>query len=276
MNILTYTWEKGVNAKELHEAIGGSEGGFVTAILIESNGEGDPMQHGLASDSAIVRLGRNLEEYMNNISEWIPLNVFEQLLISEDDVNYRMLLENGRPNKSLFMEDKEYEGGVEEIQICISNCDFPSVKGNKIKRFCIPKEIKRKFEIAREQSSVTSTIEKWIGKKPDEPKQEAVAEQIAKSAPKVEVTITPDNSTYERTVAVIRDKMEYEKEITTESKFMDDIGCDSLDCVELVMALEDEFEIEIFDDEVINKENMTVGNAVEIIDRKIREKTSSK
>ena len=260
MNILTYTWEKGVNAKELHEAIGGSEGGFVTAILIESNGEGDPMQHGLASDSAIVRLGRNLEEYMEHIGTWIPLNVFEQLLISEDEVDYKMLLEDDKPNETLFMEDKEYEGGVEEIQICISNCDFPSVKGNKIKRFCIPKEMKKLFASTAKKCDAIETTE----------------EPETVTTPEVEVTATPDKSTFDRVVAVVREKVEYKKEITAESKFMDDIGCDSLDCVELVMALEDEFEIEIFDDEVMNKENMTVGNAVEIIDRKIREKTSSK
>ncbi len=40
-----------------------------------------------------------------------------------------------------------------------------------------------------------------------------------------------------------------EAEIKTESSFVDDLGADSLDTVELVMALEDEFEMEIPDGE---------------------------
>ena len=41
-----------------------------------------------------------------------------------------------------------------------------------------------------------------------------------------------------------------EDEISLDSNFMDDLGADSLDTVELVMNIEDEFEIEIPDDEV--------------------------
>jgi acyl carrier protein len=40
-----------------------------------------------------------------------------------------------------------------------------------------------------------------------------------------------------------------EADIKTESSFVDDLGADSLDTVELVMALEEEFECEIPDDE---------------------------
>ena len=40
-----------------------------------------------------------------------------------------------------------------------------------------------------------------------------------------------------------------EYEITNESSFIDDLGADSLDTVELVMALEEEFDIEIPDDD---------------------------
>ena len=40
-----------------------------------------------------------------------------------------------------------------------------------------------------------------------------------------------------------------EKQVTTEASFIDDLGADSLDTVELVMALEEEFDIEIPDDE---------------------------
>ena len=40
-----------------------------------------------------------------------------------------------------------------------------------------------------------------------------------------------------------------EDEITNESSFIDDLGADSLDTVELVMTLEEEFDIEIPDDD---------------------------
>ena len=52
-------------------------------------------------------------------------------------------------------------------------------------------------------------------------------------------------------------------EITMESTFIEDLGADSLDVVELVMAMEDEFDIEIDEDEAENIS--TVGDVVEYI-----------
>ncbi len=43
-----------------------------------------------------------------------------------------------------------------------------------------------------------------------------------------------------------------EKDITLETSFKDDLNADSLDLVELVMALEDEFDLEIEDEDVDN------------------------
>ena len=40
-----------------------------------------------------------------------------------------------------------------------------------------------------------------------------------------------------------------DKQVTTTASFIDDLGADSLDTVELVMALEEEFDVEIPDDE---------------------------
>ncbi|HOO48446.1 MAG: acyl carrier protein [Saccharofermentanaceae bacterium] len=54
-----------------------------------------------------------------------------------------------------------------------------------------------------------------------------------------------------------------ENNITTESSFVDDLNADSLDMVELVMAMEQEFDISI-PDEVAEKVS-TVGDAVEYI-----------
>ena len=54
-----------------------------------------------------------------------------------------------------------------------------------------------------------------------------------------------------------------EDEIKLESSFVDDLGADSLDTVELVMALEDEFEIEIPDEQA--EKITTVQQAVDYI-----------
>ena len=58
-----------------------------------------------------------------------------------------------------------------------------------------------------------------------------------------------------------------EEEIKNESKFIDDLGADSLDTVELVMALEEEFETEIPDEEA--EKITTVQQAVDYIKNNI-------
>ena len=54
-----------------------------------------------------------------------------------------------------------------------------------------------------------------------------------------------------------------EDEIKPESSFIEDLGADSLDIVELVMAMEEEFEVEIPDEEAENIK--TVGDAINYI-----------
>ncbi|MDX1344398.1 MAG: acyl carrier protein [Gammaproteobacteria bacterium] len=54
-----------------------------------------------------------------------------------------------------------------------------------------------------------------------------------------------------------------EEEVTLEASFVDDLGADSLDTVELVMALEEEFETEIPDDQAENI--TTVQQAIDYI-----------
>ncbi|EJO5348209.1 acyl carrier protein [Clostridium botulinum] len=54
-----------------------------------------------------------------------------------------------------------------------------------------------------------------------------------------------------------------EDEITMESSFIDDLGADSLDIVELIMALETEFDLEIPDEEA--EKISTVGDVVNYI-----------
>ncbi len=59
--------------------------------------------------------------------------------------------------------------------------------------------------------------------------------------------------------------VEIEK-VTDEASFVDDLGADSLDTVELVMAFEEEFEIEIPDEDA--EQMLTVGDAIQYLGKK--------
>ena len=59
-----------------------------------------------------------------------------------------------------------------------------------------------------------------------------------------------------------------EKKVTEEASFIDDLGADSLDTVELVMAFEEEFGSEISDNEA--EKILTVGDAVKFIESKAK------
>mmetsp|Transcript_254 Transcript_254/g.494 ORF Transcript_254/g.494 Transcript_254/m.494 type:complete len:113 (+) Transcript_254:37-375(+) len=54
----------------------------------------------------------------------------------------------------------------------------------------------------------------------------------------------------ERVRELVKGQLNTEKEFEDSASFMDDLGADSLDAVELIMSLEEEFDIEIPDDEV--------------------------
>lgn len=60
------------------------------------------------------------------------------------------------------------------------------------------------------------------------------------------------------------------EEVVPEASFVDDLGADSLDTVELVMALEEEFGIEIPDEDAEKIQN--VGDAIKYIDEKLGSK----
>jgi acyl carrier protein len=59
-----------------------------------------------------------------------------------------------------------------------------------------------------------------------------------------------DKSIEERVKDIIVDQLGVSADqVTSEAKFVEDLGADSLDTVELVMALEEEFDVEVADDE---------------------------
>ena len=73
------------------------------------------------------------------------------------------------------------------------------------------------------------------------------------------------SETFDKISEVIADKLGVEpSKITPEAKFVEDLGADSLDTVELVMQLEDEFNLEIPDEEA--EKLTTVGSVVEYIE----------
>ena len=73
-------------------------------------------------------------------------------------------------------------------------------------------------------------------------------------------------STFDKVKEVIIDKLGVEEDaINTNAHFVNDLGADSLDTVELIMELEEEFGIEIPDDDAENM--MTVGSVVDYIEK---------
>jgi acyl carrier protein len=68
----------------------------------------------------------------------------------------------------------------------------------------------------------------------------------------------------ERVTKIVVDRLGVEEsQVKLEASFKDDLGADSLDVVELVMELEDEFDMEISDDDA--EKIATVGDAVNYI-----------
>ena len=73
---------------------------------------------------------------------------------------------------------------------------------------------------------------------------------------------------FEKTKHIIAEQLGVEEdEITMQTSMMGDLEADSLDAVEIMMALEDEFEIEIPDEDAENFKN--IGDIVKYIEGKI-------
>ena len=75
------------------------------------------------------------------------------------------------------------------------------------------------------------------------------------------------DNTLEKVTEIIIDKLDVDKsKVTLEAKFIDDLGADSLDTVELIMQFEEEFEIEIPDEDA--EKILSVDQAITYIDSK--------
>ena len=75
----------------------------------------------------------------------------------------------------------------------------------------------------------------------------------------------------ERIKAIIAEQLGVKpEEVTPQTSFIDDLGADSLDTVELIMALEEEFSVEIPDEDA--EKMTTVGDAIKYIESKTANK----
>ena len=75
---------------------------------------------------------------------------------------------------------------------------------------------------------------------------------------------------FEKVREIIADKLSIsEDEITMDSSFLEDLNADSLDIVELIMALEDELDMEIPDEDAENF--VTVGDVVKYVKSHVEE-----
>ena len=73
---------------------------------------------------------------------------------------------------------------------------------------------------------------------------------------------------FEKVKSILIDQLDVEEEkVTPDASIADDLGADSLDIVDLVMSLEEEFDLEIPDDQVENIK--TVGDIVKYIEENI-------
>jgi acyl carrier protein len=80
--------------------------------------------------------------------------------------------------------------------------------------------------------------------------------------------LTVASSVAERVREIVAEQLGADKDkVTPETSFVNDLGADSLDTVELVMELEEEFDINIPDDAA--EKIQTVGQAIEFIDEAV-------
>jgi acyl carrier protein len=78
-------------------------------------------------------------------------------------------------------------------------------------------------------------------------------------------------STEERVIELVSENLGVNKEqITRSTSYIEDLGADSLDIVELIMELEEDFEITVPDDQA--EKIKTVGDTIDYIDRELGKK----
>jgi acyl carrier protein len=88
---------------------------------------------------------------------------------------------------------------------------------------------------------------------------------LPKSQAQEEIAVPTEQEVFEKVAGIVAEQMGVEKsEIRRETSFVNDLNADSLDTVELVMELEEEFDINIPDDAA--EKIQTVGQAIKFIE----------
>ncbi len=83
------------------------------------------------------------------------------------------------------------------------------------------------------------------------------------------------NEVAERIIEIVAEKMDKPKaEITPEKSFVNDLGADSLDTVELMMDIEDEFDLSIPEEEA--QKIVTIGDAIKYVQEHAGNKSQPK
>jgi len=104
----------------------------------------------------------------------------------------------------------------------------------------------------------------FVGREKTLREQSPVQRAFASAHPYTWRTVTVA-SVAERVIEIVAEQLGVDKEkITPETSFVNDLGADSLDTVELVMELEEEFDINIPDDAA--EKIQTVGQAIKFIE----------
>jgi acyl carrier protein len=82
----------------------------------------------------------------------------------------------------------------------------------------------------------------------------------------------PDTKTRDRVIEIVCEQMGASKDkVTEQTSFINDLGADSLDTVELVMEFEDEFDLNIPDEDA--EKIQTVGDAIKYIEQHAQAKS---
>jgi acyl carrier protein len=103
-------------------------------------------------------------------------------------------------------------------------------------------------------------IEEYAGEKPVDEKKVEVATETIDTAKQERI--------FTKVRTVIAEQLGFgDVQITLEAKFVEDLGADSLDLVELTMAVEEEFEVDITDDDLENIH--TVRELVSLLTKKV-------
>lgn len=113
------------------------------------------------------------------------------------------------------------------------------------------------------------SFEKLLTKRPDTNmiivyRDTAIVSQSIAFVQQAPAILGGTNMVFEKIKTILAEQLDIEPEnITMDSGIMDDLGADSLDIVDLVMAIEDEFEVEIPDEQI--ESIKTVGDVVNYI-----------